>query len=161
MEEIFFMDKEEVILLTGSVIYLFLTFCYVFYFIKLFQKQTSFTDIPIISLLFCYLNSYVFYIYSKYILHDSMAFFYCITTIISFFLIIIYLIIEYNKNKFDTILNILILIFASLSINKLLFKELNDENKIKICCCYSTFCLLSGLFVTIFRDFILKIVIFF
>ena len=156
MEEILLMDPEEVILLIGSIISLLLTFCYIFYFIKFFQKKISFIDIPIISLLFCYLNSYVFYIYSKYILHDSMTFFYCINTIISVFLIIIYLIIEYNKDKFDTILNILILIFVSLSINKLLFKELNDEDKIKICCCYSTFGLFSGLFFSIFKDIHIK-----
>ena len=156
MKEIFIMDNEELFFLTGSILSLLLTCCYISYFIKILQKKINFIDIPIISLFFCYLNNYVFYAYSKFILHDSMKFFYFISTIISAFLIILYLIIEFNKEKVDATLNILFFIAASLAIDKLLFKELNHEDKIKICCNYSTYGLLFGLMISIYRAIYIK-----
>ena len=156
MNEIFLMDYEELFFLAGSILSLLLTCCYTSYFIKLLQKRINFIDIPIISLFFCYLNNYVFFAYSKFILHDSMNFFYFISTIISAFLIILYLIIEFNKEKVDSILNILFFIAASLSIDKLLFKELNHEDKIKICCNYSTYGLLFGFMINIYRAIHIK-----
>ena len=117
MEELKLMDAEELFLLSGSIFSLFFTSSYIYYFIKVYKESTNFKDIPIITICCCYLNNFTFFIYSKYILHDSMKFFFFLSTFTSFTFIIIFLYYEYYQDRFDTILNGLLLVIGSLSLN--------------------------------------------
>ena len=151
MSEIFLLDKEEVVLLIGSIFTLSFNSSFIFNFIKLFKSQINLIDIPILAIFLSYLNSVIWFIYSKYILHDIMKNIYLINIIISLTFIILFLICQYKKDKTDTILNILLIISITLSINKFLTKTLNDEDKIKFCCCYSIIALCFGILFNIFR----------
>ena len=81
---------------------------------------------------------------------------YLTSSIISIIFIIIYLICEYKTDKTDVILNILLLISTTLALNKLLTDILNDEEKIKLCCCYSIISLFFGRLASIIRSIIIK-----
>jgi hypothetical protein len=156
MDEIFLLDEEEIFLLIGSICTLLFNSSFLFYFIKLFKSQINLIDIPILTIFLSYLNDLVWFTYSKYILHDIMRNVYLISSIISIIFILIYLIYEYKTDKTDSILNILLLISATLALNKFLTEALNDEDTIKLCCCYSIISILFGLLTSIIRAVIIK-----
>lgn len=152
MEEFFFLDNEEIFLLIGSVFNLLFTCSFSTFLYKVLNSSINYSEIPIISICFCYINNLIWYFYSEYILHDLMKLFYLISFIISLIFISLYLIYEYKKDKFDMILNIFLLIGASLAIHKLTTQVLNDEDKIKKACGYSIFALLCSILQRLYME---------
>ena len=151
MEALSLLDTEELFLLVGGIFSLIFTCSFIIIFIRLFNGTLNFIDIPIISISLCYLNNFVLYIYSKLILHDFMELCYLISTFVSLSLIICYLIYEFKLDKFDVLLNFFILISITLSIHKLLIEVFNDEDKVKISCCFSTFALFCGIIEWVYK----------
>ena len=155
-EEIFLLDEEEIFLLMGSLLSLLFTTSFIFYFIRLLKSQINFLDIPIITIVFLYLNNLIWYTYSKYILYDLMKICYLISIIISLIFIMIYLVNEFSQDKIDALLNIFLIISATLALNKFLMEVLNDEDKIKMCCSDAIIFILFGLLSSIFRTIHIK-----
>ena len=139
------------IFISWGIFSLIFTCSFITIFIRLFNGTLNFIDIPIISISLCYLNNFVLYIYSKLILHDFMELCYLISTFVSLSLIICYLIYEFKLDKFDVLLNFFILISITLSLHKLLIEVFNDEDKVKISCCFSTFALFCGIIEWVYK----------
>lgn len=156
MENFNLLDNEEVFLFVGSIFSLLFTSSFLFSFVKVFYGTLNYDEIPIISISFCYTNNLIWYFYSDYIFHDLMKLCYLISTIISLSFIILYIKFEYKQDKFDSILNILLLLGITLVLHKLLTEVFNVEDKAKISCSYSIFFLLLSFFEWIYKAFKLK-----
>jgi hypothetical protein len=152
MEDISLLDTEETFLFVGSILSILFTTTFIYNIYRLFKGTLNFIDFPIISISLCYLNNFIFYTYSKFILHDLMKYCYLISILISLLLIICYLIYEFSRDKIDTFMNILLLISVTLSVNKFLSEDLNNEDKVKLTCGYSTLALLCGIIEWLYRD---------
>ena len=152
MEELLLLDNEEIFLLIGSGLNLLFTCSFSSFLYKVINGSLNYYQTPIIAICFCYINNMIWYFYSEYILHDLMKLCYLFSLIISLILISLYLIYEYKQDRFDVILNILLLVGASLAIHKLLTQVLNDEDKIKKVCGYSIFGLLCSILERIYME---------
>ena len=156
MEAISLLDTEEIFLFVGSIFSILFTCSFIYNIYRLFKGTLNFIDIPIISISLCYINNFIFYTYSKYILHDLMKQCYLISIFISLLVILCYLIYEFNRDKIDTFMNVLLLISVTLSINKFLNEAINNEDKVKLTCGFSTFALLCGIATWIYKDIHIK-----
>ena len=152
MEAITLLDTEESFLFVGSILSILFTISFIYNIYRLFKGTLNFIDFPIISVSLCYLNNFIFYTYSKFILHDLMKYCYLLSTLISLLLIICYLIFEFNRDKIDTFMNILLLLSVTLSVNKFLNEALNNEDNVKLTCGYSTLALLCGIIEWLYKD---------
>jgi hypothetical protein len=63
-----------------------------------------------------------------------------------------YLFYELKLDKIDSLMNLLLLIAITLAIHKLLLENLDDEDKVKICCGYSLFSLFCGIIIWIYKN---------
>lgn len=152
MEEFFLLDNEEIILLIGSGFNFLFTCSFSLFLYKVLKVSINYSEMPIISICFCYINNLIWYFYSEYILHDLMKLCYLLSLVISLILISSYLIYEYKQDKFDVILNIFLLIGISLALHKLITQVLNDEDKIKKSCGYSVFALLCSILERLYTE---------
>ena len=152
MEELFLLDKEEIFLLIGSGFNLLFTCSFATFLYKVLNGSLNYLEIPIISISFCFINNMIWFFYSEYILHDLMKLCYLISLIISLIYISLYLIYEYKQDKFDVILNIFLLIGASLAVHKFITQVLNEEDKIKKACGYSIFALICSILERLYKE---------
>ena len=152
MEELILLDNEEIILLIGSGFNLLFTCSFASFLYKVLKGSLNYLEIPIISICFCYINNMSWFFYSEYILHDLMKLCYLISLIISLILISSYLIYEYKQDKFDVILNIFLLLGATLALHKLITQVLNEEDRIKKVCGYSIFALLCSILERLYME---------
>ena len=153
MDELLLLDNEEKILLVGSCLSLLFTLSFTYSYIKVFRQKMNYNELPILVICFGYLNNLVWFFYSDLIYHDYMKIAYKINFIFSLILIMIYLKYEFGEDKIDTFLNFLIIITASWAIKKLMIDILNDEDKVKIACFFSTISLLITLLEWIIRAY--------
>ena len=138
MEDLSLLDKEEKILLAGCCLYLVSTCAFIYNYIQVFRNKMDYSQIPILTITFGYLNNLVWYYYSDLIFNDYMKSVININHYIYLLLMFIYLKYEYKEDRIDTLLNFLIVITSSWAIKKLLIDILNDEDKVKYCCSFSS-----------------------
>lgn len=141
MEDLSLLDREEKILLVGCCLSLASTCAFIYNYIQVFRHKIDYSQIPILTITFGYLNNLVLYYYSDLIFNDYMKSVININHYIYLFLMLIYLKYESKEDKIDTLLNLLIVITSSWALKKLLVDILNDEDKVKYCCSFSSFSL--------------------
>lgn len=141
MEDLSLLDREEKILLVGCCFSLVSTCTFIYNYIQVFRHKIDYSQIPILTIIFGYLNNLVWYYYSDLIFNDYMKSVININYYIYILLMFIYLKYEYKEDRIDTLLNFLIIITLSWAIKKLLVDILNDEDKVKYCCSFSSFSL--------------------
>ena len=141
MEDLSLLDREEKILLVGCCLSLVATCTFIYNYIQVFRHKMDYSQLPILTIIFGYLNNLVWYYYSDLIFNEYMKSVININYYIYLLLMFIYLKYEYKEDKIDTLLNFLIIITSSWAIKKLLADILNDEDKVKYCCSFSSFSL--------------------
>jgi len=141
LDDLYLLDKEEIILLFGSIGAFIFTCSFLSNYYAIIKGNSHYIEIPIMIIFFCYINNLVFYYYSNYILHSLMSTLYSINCILSFIMLIIYCIYQYKSEKYDSILNSLIVIGITLCMKKFLKKELNYEELVKKYTSYSSYIL--------------------
>ena len=141
MEDLNLLDREEKILLVGCCLSLVATCTLIYNYIQVFRHKLDYSQLPILTITFGYLNNLVWYYYSDLIFNDYMKSVVNINYYIYLLLMFIYLKYEYKEDRIDTLLNLLIVITSSWAIRKLSADILNDEDKVKYCCSFSSFSL--------------------
>ena len=153
MEDLNSLDGEEKLLLLGSFLSLVFTCSFIFSYILVFLHKKNYEEIPLLVIVFGYINNLVWYYYSELIYHQYMQNVNNINYIIYLILIMIYLIYEFKDDKIDTILNFFIVITVSWAIKKLLIDIFNDEDKVKYTSVLSTFSIYIVILELIIRAF--------
>ena len=153
MDELSLLDEEEIMLLVGSGLSLLFTASFIYSFIKVFRHELLFSEIPIASIAFNYLNNLVWYYYSDLIYHDHMILCYNYNLIISYILFALFMLYEFKEDKIDMFLNIGIIITASWAIKKLMVDILNDDDKAKTIGSFSTICFLFAILGWLYRAY--------
>ena len=153
MEKLVLLDDEDKILLVDSYLSLLFTLSFTYSYIKVFRKKINYNELPILVIFFGYFNILVWFYFSESIYHYNMNTIYKINFIFSLILIMIYLVYEFSEYKIDTFLNFLIFITASWAIKELMIEILNDVDKMKIPCFFSTISLLIALLKWIIRAY--------
>ena len=72
MEELSLLDEEEKVLLIGSWLSLLFTSSFIISYFKICYHKIDYTQMPILVIIFGYLNNLVWYYYSELIYHDYM-----------------------------------------------------------------------------------------
>ena len=152
-DEINLLDEEEFMLLVGSWFSLFFTSSFIYSFIQVFRHKLLYSEIPIISIAFNYINNLVWYYYSDLIYHDYMIISYNYNLIISYVLITLFMLYEFKDDKIDMFLNIGIIITVSWAIKKLLVDILNDDDKTKTIGSFSTIFFLFAIINWLYRAY--------
>jgi len=156
MDELLLLNNEEKFLLVDSCLSLLFTLSFTYSYFKVFRQKMNYKELPIFVICFGYFNNLVWYFYSDLIYHDYMKMVYIINCIFSLILILIYLKYEFSEDKIDSFLNFLIIIIASWAIKKLMIDILNDEDKVKVSCLFSTISLLIALLEWIIKAYRVK-----
>ena len=156
MDELLLLNNEEKFLLVDSCLSLLFTLSFTCGCFKVFGQKMNYKELPIFVICFGYFNNLVWYFYSDLIYHDYMKMVYVINCIFSLILILIYLKYEFSEDKIDSFLNFLIIIIASWAIKKLMIDILNDEDKVKVSCVFSTISLLIALLEWIIKAYRVK-----
>lgn len=129
-------NKEKILLIGGSFSLLFII-SYSINFCKLILGFINYTDTGIISLFFCYINLIIWYCYSILIEHELLQGCYYYGSWIAFILLIFYLSYEYYDDKFDTLLNLLIILIIHSTLYKIFIQIYDNEEKTLRCCSHS------------------------
>jgi hypothetical protein len=145
------LDNQEKMLLLSGALSLIYTFSFSVNFFKAILGFISYTETGFHSLFFCYINMSVWYCYSVLIEHELMQECYYYSSWIIFTLLILYLSYEYYDDKFDTLLNFLIVLIMHSTIYKVLVQIYDDEEKAKRFCAYTQFLTLIALLNWIYR----------
>ncbi len=111
----------------------------VFPYINVLRGKLDFESTPIFLVTTCYVNYFCWFIYGDLIFSIHIKYCYFIGSIVNMVLIAIYLIYEARKYLFDTILNILLLIFGTWALYKVLTIMIDDERIVGIICIATSF----------------------
>ena len=101
-------------------------------------KKTNFENIPSSKIFINYLNCLIWYFYGSYLFKKEIKISFQISGIISFILIIIYLLIEFKKDNLDFFLNCIILIIGTMSLYEWFGYIIIDKDKIGTVCLITT-----------------------
>lgn len=107
-------------------------------FINFYIKKTNFDNIPSTKIFVNYLKCLIWYFYGSLIFNKEIKKSFQISGIISFILIIIYLIIELKIDYFDFFLNCIILLIGTLSTYEWFGYIIIDNYKIGMVCIITT-----------------------
>ena len=155
IDDLKLLDEEEITLLVFGILSLLFTCSFIFSYIKVFRHTLLHSEIPTITISFCYLNNLVWYFYSDLRYHDYMKYCFEASIAISIIMIFIFLYFQYKEDKIDSILNFFIILTSSWAIKKLIVDILDDEDRAKITAGISIFvllCSILGWIVSAFKE---------
>ena len=101
-------------------------------------KKTNFDNIPSSKIFSNYLNSFIWYFYGSMIFNKQIKMCFKISSIISFGLVIVYLIIESKIYYLDCVLNCILLILGTMSSYEWFGYIIIDDDKIGMVCLITT-----------------------
>lgn len=145
IEDLRLLDDEEITLLIFGILSLLFACSFIFNYIKVFRHTLHHSEIPTITISFCYLNNLVWYYYSDLRYHDYMKYCFEASIAVCIIMIFIFLYFQYKEDKIDSILNFFIILTSSWAIKKLIVDILDDEDKAKITAGFSIVVLLCSI----------------
>ena len=145
IDDLKLLDEEEITLLVFGILSLLFTCSFIFSYIKVFRHTLHHSEIPTITISFCYLNNLVWYYYSDLRYHDYMKYCFEASIAVCIIMIFIFLYFQYKEDKIDSILNFFIILTSSWAIKKLIVDILDDEDKAKITAGFSIVVLLCSI----------------
>jgi len=145
IEDLKLLDDEEITLLIFGIFSLLFTCSFIFSYIKVFRHILHFSEMPTITITFCYLNNLVWYFYSEQRYHDYMKYCFEASIAVCIIMIFIFLYFQYKEDKIDCMLDFFIILTSSWAIKKLIVDILDDEDKAKITAAISVIVLLCSI----------------
>ena len=150
------LNNEEKILLITGIFSLLYSFSYSFNFCKVILGFINYTETGAYSLVSYYINVTLWYCHSVLIEHEYLQGCYWYSSWIVFVLLNLYLSYEYYFDKFDTLLNFLIILIMHSTLYKIFILMYDDEYKTNIFCGFTQTMHLISLLHWVYKSIINK-----